>query len=284
MNEAVSVNKKGKGGKILGRALAFTLTGIMLVSSDSVSVLFKKPFAEQIIKTVNHNHEYIMRVARRDKLLRELIKNKSVLASYLADILKTLPHTDPPAGKGEMTKIITNPTKDDLEKLELIDLIKIYYLLNALKNDEFRLVIGSELDKDTADKTGEHGGALCLGEIGDVTLRMVPNKLVVSDTANYSNGQYNPDAYYHPEIRSSEIGPTVLTALHLHARRVNHSGCARLSPDDFKGDYGELVFTRIGKNKFNVDMGFVRVKPNSPIIIDGVTTEHINIDLGVYSY
>ena len=121
--------------------------------------------------------EYVDMVVDYDLELSTLIDD-GCLAEDISERLVVLDNTTPEhyAGKYPSVEVMEKPTPEQLEKFHPQYLILIHYLLNALSNSDFRAEIGTELELDTEDTSGEHGGALHLSEDGDVSIEMLADR------------------------------------------------------------------------------------------------------------
>jgi len=246
--------------------------GALIVALTSIS-----PVGDRIFKALGlkqTNSDYISEVAEKDKNLSFYKGDKTYIAEYISKKLKELDHINrenyvkdfKEAFFGYTVTLMNTPSQEELNDFNELGLIKIYYLLNALSDVEFRKQIGTELELDTRDTTGEHGGALYLEKSGKVVIEMIPNEPLPDITI------IGRDTYYNPKRKpkSSDL----LYPFHFHARGVNEIESSALSPGDFYNK--SLVFTRVGKNEFNVDVPIFFKKQ------DRFYT--VNLDLGVYSY
>ncbi len=286
--------------------VAVSLTGATLLS----------PLREPIFKAVGlkepTNNEQVLTTARGDKTLSALLKKGNRgLAEFISSALQKQEHVNPDYyptyAKEHGITIMNTPSPDELESLSKAQLVKIYYLLQALSDPEFRKIIGDELNKDMADKSGEHGGILHLVNLNgklQVAVEMVPNNngpnpfealaldgITVGDMSSEdllkaTDNSREPDNEYNPEKRLFSLD--MLCPVHFHAQKITLDGAA-LSGEDFENiditsQGSQYVlrepasFSTVGGNKFNVDMGLVVLGEN------GKTSKAINLDLGVYPY
>lgn len=225
------------------------------------------------------NYEYVLGVAEKnDALCSLLIKGKEGLAEDISRKLEELDHVNPEGYCDnpfyDDITLMNIPTPEELARFDEVRLIRIFYLLQALSDSDFRQRIGEELEKDTRDYTCEHGGVFHLKTNGSLDIEMLRNTqndpnvdLIIINYAHYI-----PDKNYCPETPKYTLD--ILTGFHFHARQENFVESSALSHNDFLME--QAVFTRLGKNKFNADIGLF-YKENDKV-------HKANLDLGVYGY
>jgi hypothetical protein len=243
-------------------------TGVMLAGS-----LLLSPLAEPLANSsVNRNKpktnsEFVLSVAQSDQKLAPLMLNKAKLASFISNELKKVEHVTP-TDKDLLKELVfmNSPKASELEQFDQCFLVKVSYLLKALSDKSFVKQIGGELMLDVADGSCEHGGTMFLKRNGKVGLKMIPN----DPTAGYEilPSQSWANNYYFPT--SSQYRIDMVFPFHFHVQNVPNNRTASLMPGEFSAP--EAVFSTVGKNKFNVDVGVV------------LNNQQVNIDLGVYTY
>ncbi len=219
------------------------------------------------------SYDYYQKVVKKNPGLSQLLKEKK-LPEYLSAQLAKLEHSTPKgypesqdSGQGNLENQ-EKPSTGYLKNFKDFFLTETYFILQALQNSEFRSKIGKELELDTVDRFGEHGGVLHLSPDGKVNIEMLPN----TATEQEYDQHYDPDSSYNHDAPSQTLD--ILTFFHFHAQEVNHFKSAALSGADYW--HGGVVFTRLGRNKFNVDTAFYYKKNGKNM--------KVNIDLGVYTY
>lgn len=237
---------------------------------------YREPETEKPVLVATTNTDYILEVARWDRKLYPLIENgKRGLADYISRRLAGLEHINPKEYYDYIV-VMNTPTPDDLMVFKSKNLIKIYYLLQALSDDEFRERIGKELGLDTKDRMSEHGGVFHLQNDGKLEIEMLSDDsgsvdLILSEGIGF--GRSSSDRSYIPA--EPEYTLDILLPFHFHAHRENYPQSSAISNQDGR----QTVFTPLGKGRFNVDIGlFDDVK-----IANGERV-HVNIDLGTYDY
>lgn len=252
-------------------ATSTTVTSIAVTSITDVNT---NPAPEIIPKT---NAEYVLEVAKRDEKLSSLLwEGVGELTEYLSWRLKSVEHVNPTVEDDrpytDSVKYVNYPIPEELMSYDQQDLIRIYYLLEVLSSKDFRSEIGQELELDTEDITGEHGGLFHLASNGTIYLEMLKNKY-----SCYQNGfvsHCDPDQKYIPEEPKQTLDG--LIKFHFHAQIIDNSVSSTLSDADFFWR-GGVVVTRVGASRFNLDYGLYLEK-------EDYTEDWVNLDLGVYEY
>ncbi|MFA5050188.1 MAG: hypothetical protein WC501_04225 [Candidatus Micrarchaeia archaeon] len=271
---------------------------VPIVCACALAVVFSRsPLIENILRTdrptqttatQSDNYNYFQQAAKGNKNLVHLLKNgKHDLAVYLSERLKELKHATPegylllhPAR--EIT-VMETPSAEQLQQFETIQLIKIYYIMQALSDPEFRNRIFEELEKDTTDRKSEHGGALHLlhsCEKSTATIEMVPSQYRGNVIEDFTGRQFNPDSIYSP--KQIPDTPDMLGPFHFHARAISPHYTAFSGNDFFSmanvfGFTEFFLFSRPERNQFNADMAIILVEK------DGRTIKaKIDLDLGTY--
>lgn len=242
---------------------------------------FAKPQPEQLVKNLS-NH--FVHVAHADKELVPLLKKDNEgLRKRIADALGKLNHLTPKNYVSDYPEISVweKPTASQLSELTTVQLVKIHYMLKALEDPEFRKRMQNELELDTADKTGEHGGVFCLRS-GKITVQMLPH-VDRGNPYDYEVGswRYDPDANYSPD--SVPVTKDLMGMFHFHARELTVRQSAFSSTDFFVtgswlGFTESFLFSRPTSFAFNVDMMLILVEDNGTKI-----KKKIDLDLGVYT-
>ncbi|MFH0701493.1 MAG: hypothetical protein V2A62_03575 [Candidatus Woesearchaeota archaeon] len=260
-------------GKLLNIATIVTLS---LCSSQCQGKLEQKLLAAEVAKT---SKDYFAQVIEGDKTLSKLIATGK-LAHYISEELTKLEHFTPKGypqsqdfGHGDMENQ-EKPSEGYLKNFKQFFLTDTYFLLQALKDIEFRKELGRELEADTKDKSSEHGGVLRLLPNGKVKIEVIPSYDGPNMLDDFGFGhRQDPDSTYTPTDIKYTLD--VLNHFHFHARLTDHSESAVLSAADYW--YGGVVFTRVGGNKFNVDATLFYEREDKKVI-------KVNIDLGIYQY
>lgn len=255
----------------------YTGTGILILG------VAMSPLKETILKTIGlsqqtvkkdqfeYNSDYLLFVANRDPSLSLLLKN-GWLPALISKKLSGMQHADRPNGNFNSITIDT-PSETELKQLHEVQLIKIYYLLQALGNEKFRQRIGRELLDSSKEAGDERGGILRLTSDGTVKTTFIRN------TRPHS-GQYVPQWQLYEW--------DMLVPFHSHSFYENKPfAVAGLSPDDFCNLENQPLCTanamvlfsliNIQKRAFNVDIGLM-------VKTTGNKATGWNLDLGVYSY
>lgn len=227
----------------------------------------------------DENEDYIMQQALKNKHLSKLLENEgAALAEYISNYLKRINHVNPeehPYKNGSDVQIWSTPLAQQILGCGLDIQVRIYFLLEALKIDEFREELGRELERDTEDTRCEHGGALHLKPDGILEIEMIPCE--VFDGFSWSGLQlrYVKADRTYIAARNPDPAIDVLLLFHFHARLVEFVYKSMLAPNDIAFT-NFLVFTRIGENRFNVDI--------DPVCENHEKRFRVNLDLGIYSY
>jgi hypothetical protein len=198
------------------------------------------------------NSKYVKMVAKGLK------KNK--LVEEISEMLYRADHVNPEFYNGEFETMDT-PTTHELMKFKKKALIKVYYLLHALDDSDFKQKIGEELEIDRYDTSSEYGGILHLLENGDVGIQMLPSD--PSKCSLDARSWFSSLADYFYCL--PDVGYVVdrLAVFHFHSNRQSTA----LSSSDVG-----VLFTRIDENTFNVGYSLHSEGKN------------YNLDLGVYRY
>lgn len=253
--------RKAKWPLYLGGAL---LTGLLSFSD----------IRDSTVGQPKTNREYVLAAARNDESLAGFFEgNNAYLAEKICKRLHELDHINPEGYEKiwglEEVWVMNKPAVSELMVLDTLPLIRTYYLLEALRRPDFRNQLGLELELDTEDYTGEHGGYLHLES--SATVEVVPNENESNMALDFHD--YNPDGTYTPGRPKKTLD--ILFPFHFHAREADYSGHSALSSQDFFWGSG-AVFTRTGENEFNADVGLFTSKDGRRI--------PVNIDLGIYKY
>ena len=205
------------------------------------------------------NSQYVKMVLKKNYDLK-----KYQLVNSISEILDGVDHINPEPYEGD-AKIMNTPSPIELKKFKKKNLIKVYYLLQALSDSDFRQKIGEELEKDMNDTSCEYGGVLYLLENGEVKIQMLPHDpLKCSLDIRSKIGSLADYRYCLPDV---DYAIDKLAVFHFHSHKTYNRQSTALSPGD-----GGIVFSRMDGNRFNVDIG-LRCKK-----------EFVNLDLGVYRY
>ena len=214
---------------------------------------------EQIERIQEANSRYLVSVAKSDSSLIQPLKKS--LGKSISNMLKSADSS--------------NSVNEDLAQFSEEQLIRVYYLLKALQTQTFRETIGKELEKDTKDKSREHGGALRLLGAGRVLIEMIPGDRLLE--ASSSNGSFSPDNYYMP--KKSQFSTTLLLPFHFHSQTEDESKRARFSLLDmasYIATYSnQALFSRLSNRRFKVDVG---------LWTGEMIEQQAHLDLGVYRY
>lgn len=259
--------------------LAVAAGGVALASFESprlVESIIRPAYAAE--KSKDTPSSYFQRIAKEDKELAPLLENNCQgLRDYISDALSKVKHVSPKGYPKDYAKkmLWEKPSSKQLEELNEVQLIKIYYLLKTLPDPAFRAQVGSELEKDTADISCEHGGVLWL-RTGKAVMEMIPNEEIPEGEVSFKS--HNPDRTYNPKWTPDNAN--ILGLFHFHAIEFGFEDSALSSGDMFNArPYGfaeYFLFSRPDSTHFNVDMG-IALKRNGK-------WEVIDIDLGVYSH
>ena len=249
----------------------------------AASFLSCAPMAERIRKEVQRiepilksNSHYLLSVAKSDSSLAQPL-DSSLADSISKTLESSVPVVGPPVHLHASVRLVDNlskPRPEDLAHFSEDQLVRVYYLLKALQAQTFRKTIGEELEKDTKDKSREHGLALHLLENGTVIIEMIPSRRIDDDT-------------YCP--KKSQFSTNMLLPGHFHAAEEDETKDAVLSGGDWGACklalFNEALFSRLPGGKFNVDVALWADRDirNGNSDNDG-SPRPVNLDLGVYGY
>ena len=151
--------------------------------------------------------------------------------------------------------------------------LRIYFMLNALKNVSFCDTIGKFISEDASDIYAEHGGLVNFDNNNALRLENRTNVLPKIPENN--------NKYY---IVEEDIDSPFISIYHLHASTFDDSKFAGPSPSDLHrpihatialGEAHEFVITSLSKGRFNVDYF-----GSDSTLYTGI----ILVDLGCYKY
>ncbi len=238
---------------------------------------------EVFLRMLDRNKSYVVDFAKKDKKLAPRVKS---LPQMLSDRLSKLEHMNPAP---ELLKALTNgfevtiwtsPTAEELKQLERHQLVKIYYLMEALSDSTTRKQMGRNLEADRYDQTGEWGGMSHLSKSG-VWFDFVPSNPLVSIVSPSEKleleleAAINPRQFDNSYYSEPNIPRDMLFPFHFHAQTVNDTGATFPSYADFRCGEG-IMLSLVDLGKFNVDVVLW--------IKNGDKWRWIDLDLGVYTY
>jgi hypothetical protein len=149
--------------------------------------------------------------------------------------------------------------------------LRIYLMLDALKDRSFCNTIGEMISKDVYDKYAEHGGTINFDENYNLRFKNIKS---IADRTEKQNETYQFD-------EESLVKPFI-ALYHLHATKFDDSDFAGPSSWDTllpfeiilaRGGAHEFVITSLSKGKFNID--YYGGDHHSGLKV---------LDLGVYTY
>jgi hypothetical protein len=215
---------------------------------------------------ISHFEPYFLASLSMDDQGQKLLKDRAKLEEHILRDLENKNHTYPRYANH-------SEGPEEIKKLNMIQLLKVYKALEALKKKGFINRIAEEIRRDIEDLSSEHGGIILFDQRGELAIKVYPS---------VSSG--NNDFYQPPKeaIRSDKFSD-----FHIHARTEDESPFA--GPSDILGGdlsipvkyarlglpYTAMLFTKLRGNAFNSDIYFANPEdPLSPVVID----------LGNYSY
>lgn len=160
---------------------------------------------------------------------------------------------------------------EQIEKCNIVQLLKLYVMLNSLENKEISNGIGELIRSDLRDDNHEHGGLVKLKNLSLVF-------------KNYPSDMEGNEVYNPPRDCQEESYKGCFADYHLHAVSGEDTDYAGPSYVDLRSytieqiineGYLGIVITKLKGKEFNIDVWF-----------NDYTEEdsHIIIDLGNYSY
>jgi hypothetical protein len=219
---------------------------------------------ETVVNKTTLNNAYLM--DRSEQILLYL----SRFDQFSKDKINSMLDTVKPAYRKNKSDVPLFHTLDDT--FSLGQRLRIYFMLDALKDTSFRNNIGAMIIDDVMDRYAEHGGV--------VTFDKKNNIKFIKINSSLPRTRHNNDYYYY-DMDSIKI--PFIAPYHLHASTFEESDFADpssldlLSPEFELRRVGEthgFVITSLKKGKFNVDYY------GGDKAFGGVKI----VDLGVYNY